>query len=81
MKNPIQKATKKPETVVKLDGPAPEILASAIVEVAESAKKLLSSKLTKRAVLLLIKDKCGVNMTEIDAVLSAAADLGSYVKR
>jgi MinD superfamily P-loop ATPase len=75
------KTTAKP--VIELGDTAPNLLAEAIVDVAAGAKKLLGSRLSKRAVLLLVRDKTGgrVSLTDIETILDAAADLGSYVKR
>jgi hypothetical protein len=67
----------------------PEILAQAIVDVSEAAKKLLAGPLTERAIVILIQDSCGhtaggskaVSQESIKLVLHAAADLRHrYVK-
>lgn len=70
---------KKP--VIKLDTEAPEILASAIVEVADAAKSLLASRLSGRAILVLLKDSTGLPMADIEKILVAASELGRYVKK
>jgi hypothetical protein len=61
-----------------------EILAKAIVEVAEAAKKLQNSRLSKRAICLLIKDSMtgtGIPMKDIQTVLDCAANLDKrYIK-
>lgn len=61
-----------------------EVLAKSIVEVADAAKKLLSSKLSKRAICVLIKDSMsgpGVTMKDIQVVLDCAANLDKrYIK-
>lgn len=74
-----KKAAGKP--VIELGDTAPDLLAQAIVDVAEAAKRLNGSRLSARAVHLLIRDKCNVPLVTISKVLNAAADLGSYVKR
>lgn len=58
-----------------------EILAQAIADVAEAAKKLTNGPLEARAIHLLIKDKCNVGIPDIRRVLEAAADLGSFLKK
>lgn len=61
-----------------------EILAKSIVEVSEAARKLLGSKLTKRAICILIKDSMtgsGLPMKDIQTVLDCAANLDKrYLK-
>lgn len=69
------------DPVVKIDNVAPEILATAIVDVAKAAKALLGSRLSKRALLVLLHDKTKIPYVTIERVLDAAADLGSFVKR
>lgn len=68
--------------VLTNDDVAPELLASSIVIVAEGAKALLGSRLTKRAVLLLVQDACpgSISLANVEMVLNAAADLRRYVK-
>lgn len=59
----------------------PELLAQAILDVSEAAKKLLNSPLKRRALLLLLRDASGIGMDECGRVLDAAADLRrTYVK-
>jgi hypothetical protein len=73
-----------PNPVIKQDPEAevaPEILAQAIVDVAAAAKKLLASRLSKRAIILLIHDHSGVPKREIERVLDSAASLTYYVKK
>lgn len=71
--------------VVDDNDSGPEVLASAIQEVAAAARKLLGSRLTKRAVLVLIQDEIGgrtVSLQTISTVLDSASRLEStYVKR
>lgn len=62
----------------------PEVLAQAIVDVAAGAKKLLGSRLTERAVLVLIQDSITpfIGIREIKAVLYAASQLEDrYIKK
>jgi len=79
--------TKKPKvTIVKNEDKVIElkIMEEAIVEVANAARKLLNSKLTKRAVLVLIKDSMtgsGLPLRDIELVLDMAAKLDKrYLK-
>jgi hypothetical protein len=59
----------------------PEVMARAIVEIAEGARKLLSSRLNKRAVLVLLKDATRESMETIERVLNAASSLDrTYLK-
>jgi hypothetical protein len=59
-----------------------EVLASAIVEIATAAKRLLNSRLTEEAVLVLLKHRTGIPMDQIKRVLRSAAELErTYVKR
>lgn len=60
---------------------APEVLASAILEIEQAAKKLLGGRLTKHALLVLLKDSSGVPMRTIDKVLEHTASLSRYVKK
>lgn len=75
----------KPPVILKSkDEPeSTEVIAKAIIEVAESAKKLLNSKLKMRAVLILIKDASGGNLSlsDIESVLRHASELDKkYIK-
>jgi molybdenum-dependent DNA-binding transcriptional regulator ModE len=80
-----------PKVAIKQDPEnevAIEILGQAIVDVAEGAKKLLSSRLTERAVVTLIQDYLGadargnkVARRDIERVLAAAADLKFFLKK
>ena len=61
-----------------------EVLADSIVEIAGAMKKLKDSRLTERAVHVLIKDACPshIGMTEVKAVLKALNELESlYIKK
>lgn len=61
-----------------------KIMEEAIVQVANAARKLLSSKLTKRAVFVLIKDSMsggGLPLKDIELVLDCASKLDKrYLK-
>lgn len=74
-------AATKAKPVIDLGETDPDFLAEQIIAVAESAQKLLRSRLSTRAIHVLIRDKCGESLETIGKVLNAAADLGSYVKR
>lgn len=76
------KAT-KPKPVIELGDTDPNLLAEAIVDVAAGAKKLLGSRLSKRAVMILIQDRATGkhSLADIDAILTAASELGNYVRR
>ena len=65
---------------VKEDETPQEVLAAAIVKVADAAEKIIKGPLTLEAVETLIHQKCKVSRREIRLVLNAAADLKSYVK-
>jgi hypothetical protein len=59
----------------------PEVLASAIVEVSKAAKKLLASRLSEEAILVLLKHQTRIPMEQIRRVLHAAVDLErTYLK-
>jgi hypothetical protein len=61
-----------------------KIMEQAIVDVAEAARKLLNSRLSKRAVIVLIRDSMpgsGMPFKDIETVLDCAARLDkSYLK-
>lgn len=83
MKNNTTKP--KPPIIKKdKDNPEPtEVIAKAIIEVAEAARKLNGSKLKRRAVVLLLKDMTGnsVSNRDIEMVLDCAAELDKrYIK-
>ena len=73
-----------PPVKVKLDEKNPEpveIIAKAIIDIDAGIKKVLSSSLKKRAIMLLIKDASGVSYSNIEKVLNALDNLRStYVK-
>jgi hypothetical protein len=74
-------ARKKDPVITGADDVGPELLAKAIVDVADAAKALLKSRLTKKAILVLLKDKTGLPQHTIESVLDGAARLDEYVKR
>ena len=61
-----------------------ELLAENIIEVSRAAKRLLNSRLTDRAIVLLIQDCCDrrVGLDTIQAVLRSASTLeATYIKK
>jgi hypothetical protein len=71
----------QPKGAVVLDTDStPEVLASAIEDVADAARRLLGSRLSERAIVLLLHDHSGVPQKQIRAVLNSAANLRFYVK-
>lgn len=70
----------KKDPVILVDT-APEILASEIKAVADAAKKLLNSKLEKRAILVLLKDMSGYPMAQIEKILDCASRLDTFIKK
>ncbi len=68
---------------IKPDETGPEILAAAIVEISQSAKKLLGSRLQSRAIYILIKDALPqVGLRDIALVLEVASELEErYIKK
>lgn len=79
MSTPKVKIIKDEENVIDI-----EIMEQAIVDVATAARKLLNTKLTKRAVVVLIKDSMsgtGIPMKDIEWVLDCASKLDKrYLK-
>lgn len=64
--------------IVKQDGEAPiatEVLASAIVQIAAATKRALNSGLSRRALLVLLKDASNVPQYHIERVLNAMEQL------
>lgn len=58
-----------------------EVIAQSIVQVSEAMKKLRSTRLTDRAIVLLIRDRTGLAINEIERVLNAASSLANiYLK-
>lgn len=66
---------------IAIDTEGVEILAESIIQVSEAAKALLSSKLTEKALLLLLSHSSGLGQRECKKVLDAAANLHMYVKK
>lgn len=54
---------------------APELLASSIVKIGDATKKALSSGLSRRALIVLLKDSSGVPQNQIERVLIALESL------
>lgn len=79
--------TKTPPPVIKNDKDKPlpvEIIAESIVEVAKGFRAMRNSRLTRRAIMILIKDSCTGNVTlsDISKIMDAAADLDkNFIKR
>jgi hypothetical protein len=69
--------------VIDDKGYGPNVIASAIIEVALATKKLLESKLTRRAIVVLIRDaEPSLTLKQIELVLDAAVQLEErYVKK
>ena len=58
-----------------------EPIITAIQDVSDAVKKLQNSKVKERVILLLIRDSTNLPLTDIQAVLNAAAQLKSkYLK-
>lgn len=58
-----------------------EPIVTAIQDVSDAVKKLQSSKVKERVILLLIRDQTNLPLTEIQQVLNAAANLkAKYLK-
>lgn len=75
------KTTKKPDPIIRMDETGPDILASAIVEVADAAKKLLNTRLTDEALYTLLAYETKLPKKTIKTVLEAAADLKKFTRR
>lgn len=83
--------TKREKLLKAFDTQAQEqsaLVADAIRQVATAAQRLLTSGLTKRAVVVLIQDLIPANARgqklgkgDIEAVLDAAANLGKFVEK
>lgn len=70
--------TKKITVKVDEANPEPiEILAQSIIDVSEAAKKMLSGRLKKYTIVLLLQNACGnrVTRSQIEEVLDNAAKL------
>lgn len=58
-----------------------EPIVTAIQDVADAVKKMQNSKVKERVILLLIRDQTNLPLTDIQAVLNAAANLkAKYLK-
>lgn len=76
-----KKTTNQTITVkVNEENPEPlEVIAQSIIEVAEAFKKIQNSRLSKRVIVLLIKDMTrNIGINEIEAILDAVPKLESY---
>ena len=84
-KKATRKAKKKKITIIANPEENLEILAESIIQVAGAFQEFNDSRLTKRAIILLIQDRIGstrINRSQIEAVLGAAAELKSaYIKK
>jgi hypothetical protein len=73
----------KPTIINDTEQPV-EIIVSAIAQVAEGARKLLGSRLSKRALLVLIQDAApgSISLSVIETVLDTAALLDKkFIKK
>ena len=57
-----------------------EEISDALCRIAEAAEKLLSVGLTERAIVVLIRDKTSLPLSDIRAVLHALTSLTDYVR-
>jgi len=79
----MKKSTTRTVTVKSNDENAEplEILAQSIIDVAEAFEKINNSRLSRRAVILLLKDISGLRVSDIEAILNAAPLLKKhYIK-
>lgn len=58
-----------------------EIMAEAVVAIAEGFKKLLSTRLTRDAIVVLIKERSGVSKNQINVVLNNLEDFSYWLKK
>lgn len=66
---------------VKVNEQNPEplnVIAESIIEVSEAFKRVQSSNLTERAIVLLLQDMTGLSQRDIKSVLEAAPKLSHY---
>jgi len=70
-----------PKGIIRVDDVELNILASSIKKVAEAAEKMRSSRLTEKALLILLSHHSGPGQREVKQVLDAAADLGHFLKK
>lgn len=74
--------TKPAPAVTGLDDVGPEIIAQSIVDIATGMKAITASRLSRRALIVLLKDVSGVSHSNIIKVLDALEDLKTvYTKR
>lgn len=52
-----------------------EVLAQSIEDVAKGMRKILATRLTKRALMVLIRDACSISLREIEKVLDSVEHL------
>lgn len=57
-----------------------EVIASEIIKIAEGFDVMRKSRLTKRCVLLLLRDQTGLGIGDIERVLKACENLRWYIK-
>lgn len=55
-----------------------ELIAQSIIEISDAFQKINSSRLKRRAVVLLIKDITGIGVREIELILDNAPKLKDY---
>lgn len=66
------------KVAIAQNGEPLEVIAEAVIKVAEGIGTINNSRLTRRAVLLLLQDATGLNKGDIAKVLDAAPMLTSY---
>ncbi len=80
-----KKTTKKVVVRNNDENPIPtEIIAESIIKISDAITKMKSTKLTERAILILIRDSISGNigLGDIKTVLDAAQDLSkNYIKK
>jgi len=71
--------TKKNLTVtIKTNEESPEpveLIAQSIIDISDAFEKIQKSRLSERALLILIKDACGVSLHDIKIVLNTVPKL------
>lgn len=61
------------------ENPEPiEIIAQSVIEIAQAFKKIEASKLSRRAIVLLINDKCSCGISAINEVLDVIPKLEKF---
>lgn len=66
------------------ENPEPiELIAQSIIDISDAWKKIENGRLAKRAIVLLIKDRCvGIGITEIETILNVVPKLKDfYIKQ